>query len=93
MKHPAQHRFVMPCAKARLGVWFWSKVFCLAMLCTGAIAQMTLPRHSPHPGGVAVVKLGEIDAPVLDVAYGGNRVLTVKLDDGVFGIIAKPMPR
>ena len=52
---------------------------------------MTLPRHAPYPGGVAVVKLGEIDAPVLDVAYGGNRVLTVKLDDGVFGIIGIPL--
>ena len=71
--------------------WCCSSALALTMLCASVQAQMALPRHAPYPGGVAVVKLGEVDAPVMDVAYGGNRVLTVKLDDGLFGIIGIPL--
>ena len=63
-----------------------------ALRSVSALAQMVLPRHAPYPGGVAVVKLGETDAPpVLDVAYGGNRVLVIRRDDGVFGIVGIPL--
>jgi hypothetical protein len=71
--------------------WFWIQVFGLALLSTGVTAQMALPRHAPYPGGVAVVKLGETDAQVLDVVYGGNRVLTIKREEGVFGIVGIPL--
>ena len=64
----------------------------LALLSGGANAQDVLPRHAPYPGGVAVVKLGPPSGgPVLDVVYGGNRVLTVKRDDGVFAIVGIPL--
>ncbi len=57
-----------------------------------AQAQDVLPRHAPVPGGVAIVKLGpSAGGPVLDVRYGGHRVLTVKRDDGVFAIIGIPL--
>ena len=78
-------------ARITLVVRFCSKALALTMLCASVQAQMALPRHAPYPGGVAVVKLGEVDAPVMDVAYGGKRVLTVKLDDGLFGIIGIPL--
>jgi hypothetical protein len=72
-------------------VWFCSKALALTMLCAIVQAQMVLPRHAPYPGGVAVIRLGEVDAPVMDVAYGGNRVLTVKREDGLFGIVGIPL--
>ena len=78
-------------ARITLVVRFCSNALALTMLCASVQAQMALPRHAPYPGGVAVVKLGEVDAPVMDVAYGGKRVLTVKLDDGLFGIIGIPL--
>ena len=64
----------------------------LTLLCFSAQAQLSsLPRHSPYPGGVAIVKLSKGDAPVLDVTYGGQRVLTVTLDEGLFGVIGIPL--
>lgn len=78
-------------AKTTSFVWFCSKALVLTMLCASALAQMALPRHTPYPGGVAVVKLSEGDVPVMDVAYAGNRVLTVKRDDGLFGIVGIPL--
>ena len=63
-----------------------------ALLCASAHAQLaTLPRHSPYPGGVAIVKLSEADAPVLEVTFGGNRVLTLTLDEGLFGVVGIPL--
>lgn len=78
-------------AKITALVWLWGSALALLMQCASALAQMVLPRHAPYPGGVAVVKLGEIDAPLMDVAYGGNRVMTVRLDSGLFGIIGIPL--
>ena len=64
----------------------------LALLSCGANAQDVLPRHAPYPGGVAVVKLGQAGSgQVLDVVYGGSRVLTVKRDNGVFAIVGIPL--
>lgn len=78
-------------AKTTALVWLWGSALALIMSCANAFAQMVLPRHAPYPGGVAVVKLGEINAPLMDVAYGGNRVMTVRLDSGLFGIIGIPL--
>ncbi len=64
----------------------------LAALNVSAHAQLgSLPRHSPYPGGVAIVKLSDADAPVLEVTYGGNRVLTVLLSEGLFGVVGIPL--
>ena len=64
----------------------------LALLGFSAQAQLgSLPRHSPYPGGVAIVKLSEGDAPTLEVTYGGHRVLTVTLDEGLFGVVGIPL--
>lgn len=71
--------------------WALVSVMGAACICTSALAQMTLPRHAPYPGGVAVLKLGEPDAPVRDVAYGGKRVIAVRLEQGVFGVIGIPL--
>ena len=73
-------------------VRLYGHALALTLLCASAQAQMALPRHAPYPGGVAVIKLsvGD-DLPVMDVVYGGNRVLTVKREDGLFGIVGIPL--
>lgn len=45
------------------------------------------PLHTPHPGGVAVVKLGEADSQVGQVAYNGKRVLTLRLPNGLYAVV------
>ncbi len=61
---------------------------CFVLLCTGAFAQdLTLPRHAPYPGGVAVVKLGEPDSPVREVLFGGARVLMVRHAEGLLAVL------
>ena len=71
------------------------KALAVVMLCASAHAQMALPRHAPYPGGVAVVKLNapgnQGPATAMNVTYGGHRVLTVKLDDDLFGIVGIPL--
>lgn len=77
----------------------WPVRFCRALLLallvpvySGAYAQLgSLPRHSPYPGGVAIVRLSEGDAPALEVTYGSHRVLTVALDEGLFGVVGIPL--
>ena len=45
------------------------------------------PHHTPYPGGVAVVKLGEADSQVSDVSFNGNRVLTLRQPNGLFALV------
>ena len=45
------------------------------------------PHHSPYPGGVAVVKLGEADSQVAEVLFKGNRVLTLRQANGFFALV------
>lgn len=57
-----------------------------------AFAQsVALPRHAPHPGGVAVVKLGETDSHPLEVMFEGRRVLTVKTTAGLLAVVGLPL--
>ena len=70
---------------------FCGKALALAALCTNVLAQMVFPQHAPYPGGVAVVKLSESTTAVLDVTYLGNRVLTVKREEGLYGIVGIPL--
>ncbi len=46
-----------------------------------------MPRHAPYPGGVAVVKLGEVDSQVREVLFGGARVLTVRHAEGLLAVV------
>ena len=65
---------------------------CLVLFSAVAFAQeITLPRHAPYPGGVAVVKLGEANSHPLDVTYDGKRVLTVKTADGLLAVVGLPL--
>jgi murein DD-endopeptidase MepM/ murein hydrolase activator NlpD len=50
-----------------------------------------LPRHAPHPGGVAVVKIGESDAPVREVYFDGKRVLTLRHAQGLLALVGLPL--
>ncbi len=52
-----------------------------------AHAQSALPRHTPYPGGVAVVKIGEADAPSSEVMFDGKRVLTLHQSGGWFALV------
>ena len=64
----------------------------IALSGAAAFAQdITLPRHAPYPGGVAVVKLGETNSHALDVTYDGKRVLTVKTADGLLALVGLPL--
>jgi murein DD-endopeptidase MepM/ murein hydrolase activator NlpD len=57
-----------------------------------AVHAQVLPRHTPYPGGVAIVRLAKPEDPqVLDATYGGKRVAVVRRTDGAFGIIGIPL--
>jgi murein DD-endopeptidase MepM/ murein hydrolase activator NlpD len=45
------------------------------------------PKHSPVPGGVAIVKLGEADSQVSEVTFNGKRVLTVRQPNGYYAVV------
>ncbi len=45
------------------------------------------PRHSPYPGGVAVVKLGDADSQVSEVSFNGNRVLLLRQPNGLYALV------
>ena len=73
---------------------FSNKFVCFMFLwsCGAAFAQgAAIPRHAPHPGGVAVVKIGEADSQVKEVVYNGKRVLTVRRSDGLLAIVGVPL--
>lgn len=70
---------------------FCGRLLVMAAVCTNVLAQMVFPRHAPYPGGVAVVKLSESTSSVVDVTYRGNRVVTVKREEGLFGIVGIPL--
>lgn len=69
----------------------WGVVGVAALLCTVAQAQPTppfaRPLHTPYPGGVAVVKLGEADSPVGEVRYNDKRVLTLRQANGFYALV------
>ncbi len=70
----------------------WIEAGCLVLFSAMAFAQdATLPRHAPHPGGVALVKLGDADTHAIEVTFGGKRVLTVKARDGWFALVGLPL--
>ncbi|MEQ1773311.1 MAG: peptidoglycan DD-metalloendopeptidase family protein [Burkholderiales bacterium] len=57
-----------------------------------AFAQdIAVPRHSPHPGGVAVVKIAEADAQVSAVLFNGKRVLALRQAAGWFALVGLPL--
>jgi len=56
-------------------------------VCGHALAQTPLPPHAPYPGGVAVVHVGEADAPEPEVLFDGKRVLTVRDSRGVLALV------
>ena len=53
--------------------------------------DISLPRHAPYPGGVAVVKLGEADSQALEVLFDGKRVLTLRRADGLLAVVGLPL--
>jgi murein DD-endopeptidase MepM/ murein hydrolase activator NlpD len=63
----------------------------LALLYSTAYAQpvppFARPLHTPHPGGVAIVKLGDADSQVSEVTFNGNRVLTLRQPNGLFALV------
>jgi murein DD-endopeptidase MepM/ murein hydrolase activator NlpD len=63
----------------------------LALLSSTAYAQsvppFARPLHAPHPGGVAVVKLGDADSQVSEVMFNGKRVLTLRQPNGLFALV------
>lgn len=66
----------------------------LVLLCAASMAfaqDVALPRHAPFPGGVAVVKIGETDAPLREVVYGGRRVLTLRHAQGLLALVGVPL--
>lgn len=72
-------------ARVNCAKWLSLMLLCAASM---AVAQdVALPRHAPYPGGVAVVKLGAPDVPVLEVLFGGARVLTVRRAEGLMAVV------
>ena len=63
----------------------------LFFACAQVYADPALPRHAPYPGGVAVVKLGGTDSQVLDVMFGGKRVLTFRNAEGLLALVGLPL--
>ncbi len=65
----------------------------IALLSAASLAQTPAqrpfqrPHHTPYPGGVAVVKLGEADSQVSEVTFNGNRVLTLRQPNGLFALV------
>lgn len=45
------------------------------------------PKHAPYPGGVAIVRLGELDSQVSEVSFNGKRVLTLRRPNGFFAVV------
>jgi murein DD-endopeptidase MepM/ murein hydrolase activator NlpD len=69
---------------------------CLMLVSAAVSAQdvareIAMPRHAPYPGGVAVVKIGEVDSQVREVLFGGKRVLTVRTPDGLLALVGLPL--
>jgi murein DD-endopeptidase MepM/ murein hydrolase activator NlpD len=64
-------------------------LLCTALLSAATAAQesIQLPRHTPLPGGVAVVKIGEPDSQVTEVTFNGNRVLTLRQPNGLLALV------
>jgi murein DD-endopeptidase MepM/ murein hydrolase activator NlpD len=64
-------------------------LLCATLLSAATAAQesIQLPRHTPFPGGVAVVKLGEPDSQVTEVTFNGNRVLTLRQPSGLLALV------
>jgi len=70
-----------------LQLWVAVAVWAVSIACPAQVIP-GLPKHSPVPGGVAIVKLGDATAPpVLDVRYEGRRVALVRSADAVYGVI------
>jgi murein DD-endopeptidase MepM/ murein hydrolase activator NlpD len=65
----------------------------VALLHASSLAQPSAqrpfqrPHHTPYPGGVAVIKLGEADSQMSEVSFNGNRVLTLRQPNGLFALV------
>ena len=68
----------------------WASALLFVLFSLSAYAQsptalrMQLPSHTPVPGGVAVVKLGDAESQAPVVTFNGNRVLTLLQANGWF---------
>ena len=70
----------------------WAACLWAAWFSAISFAQdISLPRHAPYPGGVAVVKLGEADSQALEVLFDGKRVLTLRRADGLLAVVGLPL--
>lgn len=50
-----------------------------------------LPKHSPVPGGVALVMLGSIESPAPQAWFEGQRVITIKPGDHWVAVVGIPL--
>lgn len=66
------------------GVLLVATLFSVAQAQTSPLLR---PQHTPVPGGVAIIRLGEADAPALEATFNGRRVLTLRQSDGVYAVV------
>lgn len=73
----------------KLSIFTLMALWLLTGLAARAQGGPPLPRplHAPHPGGVAIVKLGEADSQVAEVSFEGKRVLTLRTGEGLFAVV------
>lgn len=61
------------------------------LLLPGSLLAFELPKHSPVPGGVAVLTLGKQATPPPVVKYQGRRVLTVRPAEHWVAVVGIPL--
>lgn len=68
------------------------KRLALLLLLLPSLAAAALPEHSPRPGGIALIALGEREAPP-EVRFEGRQVLTIRDGDTWYAVVGIPLDR
>ena len=69
-----------------------SVIGCFALFSVGAFAQDTaIPRHATYPGGVAVIRMSDVESQIREVRFGGKRVLTLRQGGSLLALVGLPL--
>ena len=63
----------------------------LVPFCLCGLAQAGMPEHAAHPGGIAVLALGDDGKPKPTVTFNGARTLVTSVDGQWYAVVGIPL--
>ncbi len=72
-----------------------TRILCLGLalvpFCLCGLAQAGMPEHAAHPGGIAVLALGDDGKPKPTVTFNGARTLVTSVDGQWYAVVGIPL--